>query len=70
MLGTTRAMHAFPFWFPTFGLCLFVTLFRFGVLSVQGDLYPHYLASLDRYRIVCCVNARYGARRGARRDLK
>jgi len=31
----TRAMHAFPFQIPTFGLCLFVTLFRFGVSSVQ-----------------------------------
>jgi hypothetical protein len=39
----------------TFGLCLFVTLFRFGVLSVHGDLYPHYLASLDRYRIMSGV---------------
>ena len=38
-------------WFPTFGLCLFVTLFRFGVLSVHGDLYRHSFASLDRYRI-------------------
>jgi hypothetical protein len=29
-----QCMH-FPFLFPTFGLGLFVTLFRFGVLSVH-----------------------------------
>jgi hypothetical protein len=40
-----------PFCFPTFGLCLFVTLLRFGVLSVHGDLYPRYLTSCDRYRL-------------------
>ena len=45
VLGTTHAMNAFLFQFPTFGLCPFVTLFRFGFLSAPGPI----LSSLSRF---------------------